>query len=404
MLLGIFAHVEVDQLNAQLLGEHFGHFGFAHAGGADEEERGHGLVGGGEAGVRHHDGFGDLGDGTILSEDAAKQFRAEIAQGGVVVVVVGAEGVDLAEGGQHGVDEVARHALRAVGMDLAIGGGFVDEVDGFVGESAVVEVAIGTAHGVLNDALGKGDVVKRFVARAQSLEDEAGLFDGGFGHVDGLETAHEGTAFREVAVVFLVGGGTDEAHAARFEVGFEEIGEVERAFARLACADEVVYLVDVGDGVALFGHAVDDAEEALLELAAILRTAEEAAELEGVDACTGQSFRHAAVANEGGETVDEGGFAHTGIADVERIVLVEAAEHADGAFEFRLAADERIVAVEMVVDAGDVAVPVVGGLSFCRGRCTGAGGREDLVIGGAGAVRIVRRVGVGAQAVDERRK
>ena len=221
VLLGIFAHVEVDQLNAQLLGEHFGHFGLAHAGGADEKKRGHGLVGGGEAGVRHHDGFGDLGDGTILPEDAAKQFRAEIAQGGVVAVVFGAEDIDLAERGQHAVDEVARHGLRAVGMHLAIGGGFVDEVDGFVGESAVVDVAIGAAHGVFDDAFGKGDVVKRFVARTQSLEDEAGLFDGGFGHVDGLETAHESTAFREVAVVFLVGGGTDEAHAARFEVGFE---------------------------------------------------------------------------------------------------------------------------------------------------------------------------------------
>ena len=83
-----------------------------------------------------------------------------MAQSGVVVVVVGAEGVDLAEGGQHGVDEIARDELCAVGVHLAIGGGFVDEVDGFVGESAVVDVAIGTAYGVLNDALGKGDVVK----------------------------------------------------------------------------------------------------------------------------------------------------------------------------------------------------------------------------------------------------
>ena len=201
-----------------------------------------------------------------------------------------------------------------------------------------------------------------------------------------------------------MGGGTDEAHAARFEVGLEQIGEVERAFARLACADEVVYLVDVGDGVALFGHAVDDAEQALLELAAILRTAEEGAEVEGVDARTGESFRYAAVANERGEAVDERGFAHTGIADVEGIVLVEAAEHADGAFEFRLTADERIVAVEMIVDAGDVAVPVVGGLCFGRGTCSEAGGRGWLVAVGVGAVRIVRCAEVGVQPVDERRE
>ena len=195
MFLGILAHVEVHQFNSQLLGEHFGHFGLAHAGGADEKERGHGLVGRGEAGMRHHHGFGDLGDGAILPEDAAKQFGAEVAQGGVVAVVFGAEDIDLAERGQHAVDEVARHELRAVGMHLAVGGGFVDEVDGFVGKSSVVDVAIGAAHGVFDDALGKGDVMKRFVARAQALEDEASFLDGGFGHVDGLETAHECAAF-----------------------------------------------------------------------------------------------------------------------------------------------------------------------------------------------------------------
>ena len=165
-----------------------------------------------------------------------------------------------------------------------------------------------------------------------------------------------------------MGGGTDEAHTARFEVGFEEIGEVERTFAGLSRADEVVDFVDVGNGVALLGHAVDDAEESFLELAAILRTAEEGAEMEGVDARAGQSFRHTAVANEGGETVDERRLAHTGIADVEGIVFVEATEHADGAFEFRFAADEGIVAVDVVVDAGDELAPVFIGVVVVHGR------------------------------------
>ena len=62
---------------------------------------------------------------------------------------------------------------------------------------------------------------------------------------------------------------------------------------------------------------------------------------------------------EGGEAVDERRLAHTRIADVEGIVLVEATEHADGAFEFRFAADEGIVAVDVVVDAGHEAAPVV---------------------------------------------
>ena len=165
-----------------------------------------------------------------------------------------------------------------------------------------------------------------------------------------------------------MGGGTDEAHAARFEVGFEQIGEVERAVTGLSPADDVVDFVDVGNGVALLGHAVDDAEEALLELTAILRSAEEGAEMEGIDARAGQSFRHTAVANEGGEAVDERRLAHTGIADVEGIVFVEATEHADGAFEFRFAADEGIVVVDVVVDAGDEAAPVVVLLVVVHGR------------------------------------
>ena len=165
-----------------------------------------------------------------------------------------------------------------------------------------------------------------------------------------------------------MGGGADEAHAARFEVGLEQVGEVERAFAGLSCADEVVDFVDVGNGVPLFGHAVDDAEESLLELAAILRSAEEGAEMEGVDARAGEAFGHTAVANESGEAVDERGLAHAGIADVEGIVLVETAEHADGAFEFRLAADEGIVAVDVVVDAGDEVAPVVVLLVVVHGR------------------------------------
>ena len=90
--------------------------------------------------------------------------------------------------------------------------------------------------------------------------------------------------------------------------------------------------------------------------------------MEGVDARAGQSFRHTAVANEGGETVDERRLAHTGIADVEGIVFVEATEHADGAFEFRFAADEGIVAVDVVVDAGDEAAPVVVLLVVVHGR------------------------------------
>ena len=68
-------------------------------------------------------------------------------------------------------------------------------------------------------------------------------------------------------------GGTpspDETYCPGFQIGFQHVGGIHRAFARASGAYQVVYLVDVDDGVSLTTDAFHDTFQPLLEIAAIL--------------------------------------------------------------------------------------------------------------------------------------
>ena len=67
--LGVLAHVEAQELDAEGERELLGEFRLADSGRAGEEERADGLVGLAEAGARELDGVRHLRDGVILPED-----------------------------------------------------------------------------------------------------------------------------------------------------------------------------------------------------------------------------------------------------------------------------------------------------------------------------------------------
>ena len=96
-----------------------------------------------------------------------------------------------------------------MGVDAYLAGGLVDEVDGFVGQVAVGDVAVGEGGGGGEGGVFDFHLVVGLVAGAQGAEDFNGVFDGGFFDVDGLEAAFEGGVFFDVLAVLLDGGGTD---------------------------------------------------------------------------------------------------------------------------------------------------------------------------------------------------
>src|SRR2546422_373809 len=122
----------------------------------------------------------------------------------------------------------------------------------------------------------------------------------------------------------------------------EHVARIHGAFG-LAGAYHGVQLVDEQDHLAfLLGQIVEHALEALLELAAELRSGDQRAHVERQDALSFKTLRHLAVDDALRQALDDRGLADARIADQHRVVLGAPLQHLDGAPDLIVAADHRI--------------------------------------------------------------
>ena len=101
-------------------------------------------------------------------------------------------------------------------------------------------------------------------------------------------------------------------------------------------------LVDEQQHVAGVHDLLDDLLQTLLELAAVLRAGHERRHVQRDEALVAQDVGHLVGHDELRQALGDGGFAHTGLAQNERVVLLAAREDLHDAFDFRRAADDRI--------------------------------------------------------------
>ena len=179
------------------------------------------------------------------------------------------------------------------------------------------------------------------VAGAQALQDCQSLL--GVRRLDGdrLETPLQGRVLLDVLAVLIKGRGADALDLSARQRRFEHVGGVDRALGS-AGPDERVQFVDEEDHVLGSPDLVHDGLDAFLELAAILGSRDHHRQVED---------HHATVVEQVGnvlgddllrETFDDGGLAHTGLAEEHRVVLGPAAQHLHEPLDFVLAADDRI--------------------------------------------------------------
>ncbi len=134
----------------------------------------------------------------------------------------------------------------------------------------------------------------------------------------------------------------DRAQLAAGEHRLQHLGGVDRALGS-TCSDDRVQLVDEEDDLSLGVLDLgEDGLEPLLELAAVLRTGEERADVERPDALALQAFRHVAGDDPLGETLRDRGLADPWLADQHRVVLRPAREHLDHAPDLLVAPDDRV--------------------------------------------------------------
>ena len=236
---------------------------------------------------------------------------------------------------------LAHRLGRAVGGDAGAGTGLVNEVDGLIGQEAILNVAVGKVRGGLDSTLRIAHMVVLLVARLERGQDLDRVLDARLLDIDGLEATLEGRVLGEVLAEFLGRGGADNLEGTAREHGLEHGARVDGALGGTG-TDDGVHLIDKQDDVVGLGCLLDHVLEALLELTAILGARNETRQVERPDILVHEVLGHVAGGDLLGQTLDDGRLAHAGIAQDERVVLGATRKNFHHTLDFLFAADHRI--------------------------------------------------------------
>ena len=125
-----------------------------------------------------------------------------------------------------------------------------------------------------------------------------------------------------------------------------------------------MYLVDVHDvrlrlsGVGLFSsHTIHNHLDAVLEVATILCASQQRTHVELIHLAALQSLGHPTLFNHPHQSPDQCRLANAWFADMQRIVLIAAAQHLNGSLQLLLAANQRILLLIQVVHARHQLLP-----------------------------------------------
>ena len=387
MPLHVLGHVEARDLDTQRGGQLARHFGFADAGGAGEEVVADRLFSVPQAGARELDGGGKRLDGGILAEHHVLEVAL---QGPQYLLVVRRDGFgrDAGDFGDHVLHVLQRDGLAALALGLqhARGTCFVDHVDGFVRQLAVVDVLRRQLHGAANRVIGVADLVVLLVRGLQPAQDFHRILDRRLVDVDLLEAPHECAVLLEVVAEFLIRSRADAAQRALGQCGFQQVGGIHRAAGGRPGADYGMDFVDEQNRPRRAFHLRDDCLQPLLEVTAVARASQQRAHVERKNGAICQHFGHIAIDDALGQPLGDCGFTDTRVTHVQRVVLGAAAEDLDRALDLVLTPDQR---VDFARQRLFVEVDAIGG----QGVLAALGGALFLALG----LRLVLRAGGGAR-------
>src|SRR5262249_39212817 len=218
------------------------------------------------------------------------------------------------------------------GLEADAGARLVDDVNGLVGQAASADVAVGQLDRGLQRLILDLDMVVGLVAVTQATQDLDRLALGGRVDDDLLEASFQGPVLLDVLAVLVQGGGADALDLTPRQRWLEDVGGVDGALGP-AGPDQGVQLVDEQDGIAGAADLVHDGLDAFLELSAVLGAGDHHGQIEHDDAAVPQQFGDIAADNHLGESLDDGGLAHAGLAQEHRVVLGAAGQAPDDALD-----------------------------------------------------------------------
>ena len=236
---------------------------------------------------------------------------------------------------------LAHRLGRAIRGDASAGTGLVDEVDGLIGQEAILDVAVGEVRGGLDGTLRVTHVVVLLVARLERSQNLDGVLDTRLLDIDGLEATLESRVLGEILAELLGRGGADNLEGTAREHRLEHGARVDGALGRTG-TDDGVHLVDKQDDVVGFGRLLDHVLKALLKLTTILGARDKTRQIERPDVLVHKILGHVAGSDLLRQALDDGRLAHTGVTQDKRVVLGAARKDLHHALDFPFATDHGV--------------------------------------------------------------
>ena len=217
----------------------------------------------------------------------------------------------------------------------------VNHVNGLVGQETILDVALGQRHRRLQRFVGEVHVMMRLVAVAQAFHNANGLFRGRFGNRKRLEATRQGTVLLKVLAEFFKRGSANNLNLATAQRRLQNSRSVNGTFGGTG-TDQRVDLVDEQDNLAVVLHFLDAFLQALFEFTAKLAARNQRGHVQRDNALATQKIGHLIRHDELGQSFHHGGFAHTRLAQQQRVVLLATRQNLHHALYFFRAADNRV--------------------------------------------------------------
>src|SRR5579875_3371425 len=221
-------------------------------------------------------------------------------------------------------------------------GGLVHQIDRFVGQEAVGDIAVRQGRGGDQRRIGDAHAVVQFVFFLDAAQDRDRVLDRRLGDIKRLEAPRQRRVLLDILAVLVERGGADAMQLAARQGRLQHVRGVHRPFG-LAGADQRVQLVDEQDDLAGGGGDLRQYRlQALLEFAAIFGAGDHRPQIKRQQAFVLQAFGHVAVDDAQRQSLDDRGLADPGLADQHRVVLGPARQDLDRAADLVVAADDRV--------------------------------------------------------------
>ena len=223
-----------------------------------------------------------------------------------------------------------------------LGAGFIDQIDGLVGQEPVSDIPMGQRCGGNDGGVRDLHAVEHLVPLLQATQNGDGILHRGFIHLHRLEPAFQSGVLFNILPVLVQRRRTDAVQLASSQHGLQQVARIHAALG-LSCAHNGVQFIDEQDDLALgLLHLVQHGFQPFLKFAPVLGTRDQRAHIQRENGLVLQLFGDVLLHDSLGKSLGNGGFAHAGFADENGVVLRLPGQNADNVPDFLIPADHRI--------------------------------------------------------------